>query len=81
MLAMTPESYISKRLVGLFLLGFVLFNYPVISLFNLDKFWFGIPILYLYVFGVWLILIILIVLVTKFNHNNSQFTRSPYNAE
>ena len=81
MLAMTPESYISKRLVGLFLLGFVLFNYPVISLFNLDKFWFGIPILYLYVFGVWLILVILIVLVTKFNHNNSQFTRSPYNAE
>ena len=78
---MTPESYISKRLVGLFLLGFVLFNYPVISLFNLDKFWLGIPILYLYVFGVWLILVILIVLVTKLNHNNSQYTRSPYTAE
>jgi heme/copper-type cytochrome/quinol oxidase subunit 2 len=78
---MTPESYISKRLVGLFLLGFVLFNYPVISLFNIDKFWFGIPILYLYVFGVWFILVMLIVLITKFNHNNSQHTPPPYTAE
>ena len=78
---MTPESLIGKRLVGLFLLGFVLFNYPVISLFNLNKFWFGIPILYLYVFGVWLILVLLIVLITKTYHNRSQPTRSMYNTE
>ena len=78
---MTPEAYVSRRLVGLFLLGFVLFNYPVISLFNLNKFWFGIPILYLYVFGVWLILVLLIVLITKINHNNSKYMRSPYTAE
>ncbi len=71
---MTPESLIGKRLVGLFLLGFLLFNYPVISLFNLNKFWFGIPILYFYVFTVWLILVILIVLSTRFSHGNSRLT-------
>ena len=64
---MTPESLKSKRLVGLFLLGFVLFNYPILSLFNLDTNWFGIPVLYLYVFVSWLLLILLIfIIITRF---------------
>lgn len=68
---MTPESLKSKRLVGLFFLGFVLFNYPIISLFNLDANWFGIPALYLYVFGAWLLLILLIVIITRFEIKTS----------
>ncbi len=66
---MTPESLKSRRLVGLFLLGCVLFNYPIISLFNINSDWFGIPILYVYVFGTWLFIITLIVYVTKFDIN------------
>lgn len=66
---MTPESLKGRRLVGLFLLGCVLFNYPIISLFNINSYWFGIPILYVYVFGIWCFIIALIVFVTKFNIN------------
>ena len=73
---MTPDSFISKRLMGLFLLGFVLFNYPIISLFNLDVFWFGIPALYLYAFAAWFLLIVLVVIITKFNTKNVHLPRS-----
>lgn len=66
---MTPESLKGRRLVGLFLLGCILFNYPIISLFNINSYLFGIPILYIYLFGIWLFIIVLIVFVTKFNIN------------
>ena len=62
---MTLDSAISRRLFGLFLLGFILLNYPILSIFNLEIFLFGIPILYLYLFSVWMLLIILIVFVTR----------------
>ena len=64
---MTPESIKGRRLVGLFLLGFVLFNYPIVSLFNIDSEMLGIPIIYHYCFGAWLLLIVLIRYVTR-NH-------------
>ena len=62
---MTPESIKGRRLVGLFLLGFVLFNYPIISLFNIEAELLGIPILYHYCFGAWLLVIVLIRYVTR----------------
>ena len=62
---MTPELMISRRLFALFLLGCLLFNYPILSLFNLDLFLFGIPILYLYMFAAWTVLIVMIVFVMR----------------
>ena len=62
---MTLDSAISRRLFGLFLLGFILFNYPILSIFNLEIFWFGIPMLYLYMFTAWFLLILLIGFVTR----------------
>jgi hypothetical protein len=56
---MTPESKKNKRLVALFLLGFVLLNYPILSLLNLHIFVFGLPLLYIYIFGIWGLLILL----------------------
>jgi len=49
------------RLVGLFLLGGVLFNFPILTLFNLKIMLFGLPLLYLYIFGVWTAFIVLII--------------------
>jgi hypothetical protein len=46
-----------QRLVGLFLLGSVLFNYPLLYLFNLPVHVLGIPLLYLYIFIAWALLI------------------------
>ena len=41
------------RLIAVFALGCLLLSYPLISLFNLPRLVFGIPVLYAYLFGVW----------------------------
>jgi len=53
------------RLAALFILGNVLFNYPILTIFNLKLMFFGIPLLYLYIFTVWSALIIAIIYVTQ----------------
>ena len=60
---MTRDSKLNKRLVALFLFGFALLNYPLLSLFKPEILVFGLPLLYVYVFGVWLLLIGLTTLV------------------
>ena len=51
------SSITGQRLVAVFLLGCVLFNYPVIALFNRPGELFDIPLLYLFLFGAWALLI------------------------
>ncbi len=62
---MTSEAKRTKRLIGLFLLGYLLFNHPLISLFNLPHMFLGIPLLYVYIFGVWVLLIVLMALTVR----------------
>jgi hypothetical protein len=47
------------RIVGLFLLAFLALNYPLISLFS-GGWILGLPLLYVYLFAVWLVLIVLV---------------------
>ena len=47
-----------QRLVAIFLVGVVLFNYPMISLFDRAAVLFGLPVLVVYLFTVWLGLIV-----------------------
>lgn len=54
-----------QRLAALFLLGCLLFNYPILQLFARDGFVFGIPLLYCYIFGAWAVLIGLMTLVIE----------------
>ncbi len=42
-----------ERLVAVFLCGCVLFNYPVLSLFDRGGPFLGIPLVYAYVFSAW----------------------------
>jgi hypothetical protein len=60
---MTRDSKINKRLVAIFLFGCVLFNYPLLSLLKPEVLIFGLPLLYVYVFGMWCLLIGLTALV------------------
>lgn len=46
-----------SRLIALFLVGIALFNYPLLSLFNLHATLWGVPLLYVYMFGAWAVLI------------------------
>ena len=64
---MTRDSKINKRLVALFLLGCVLLNFPILSLVNLEILIFGFPLMYVYIFGIWCLLISLTALATLFH--------------
>jgi len=55
----------SPRLAALCLLGCLLFNYPILALFNVRGSVAGIPILYAYLFGVWAAFIALIALIVR----------------
>ncbi len=54
-----------QRLAALFILGCVLFNYPVLALFNKALAVLGVPLLYAYLFVAWAALIVLMALVAE----------------
>lgn len=43
----------SNRIMALFLLACLLFNYPVLALFNVGATAAGVPVLYVYLFVAW----------------------------
>ena len=45
-----------QRLVALSMLGILLFNYPVLAVFNVAQTVCGIPVLYAYIFTAWSVL-------------------------
>ena len=53
------------KLVCLFLLGCLLFNYPFLALFNVRGSFLGVPILYAYLFVAWALLIGLVAWVME----------------
>jgi hypothetical protein len=55
----------APRLVALCMLGCLLFNYPILALFNVQGAVLGIPVLYAYIFTVWALLIALIALAVR----------------
>ncbi|MCA0188255.1 MAG: hypothetical protein LCH90_20130 [Proteobacteria bacterium] len=62
---MIKATLTGQRLVAVFLLGCVLVNYPVLAVFNPEGAWEGIPVLYLYVFGVWAAVIALMAWIIE----------------
>ena len=47
----------SQRMIALCMLGCVLFNFPILALFNVPGTFFGVPVLYAYIFVAWALLI------------------------
>lgn len=62
---MIRPSIKGQRLAALFLLGCLLLNYPLLSLFAGRETILGIPLLYAFVFLVWALLIGLMALVVE----------------
>ena len=58
----------NKRLVSLFLLGAVFFNFPLLSIFNHKTYVLGFPVLYLYIFILWLLMIVIMIVITTRKH-------------
>jgi hypothetical protein len=61
---MSEESK-SHRFVALCMLGMVLFNFPILPLFNVGGTILGVPVLYAYIFMAWAALIALMALVAE----------------
>ena len=62
---MNRDKINGRRLVGLFLLSILLFNYPLLCLFNRPILIMGIPMLYLYLFGAWTLIIFLMLIISR----------------
>ena len=62
---MVKSSRRAPRLVALFLLGCLLFNYPLLVLFNVRASVLGIPLPYAYLFSAWILVIVLAALVME----------------
>ena len=61
------ESFEAKgqRLIALCMLGCVLFNFPILALFNVSATVLGVPVLYAYMFIAWASLIVLMAWVVE----------------
>ena len=59
-----------QRLAALFLVGFLLLNYPVFSLFDRSFLILQIPLLYFYVFLVWICIILFAWLIIQTPNGN-----------
>jgi hypothetical protein len=55
----------AQRFLALCMLGLVLFNYPVLALFNVPGTLLGVPVLYAYLFIAWAALIGLMAVVAR----------------
>ena len=53
------EGLKKQYLWAVFFLGMFLLNYPVLSIYDIQEVWFGIPVLYFFVFAFWVLLIVL----------------------
>lgn len=62
---MNKPNVKGQRLAALFVLGNLLFNYPLLAIFNQPDTVLGIPLLYVYVFGAWALLIGLLALTVQ----------------
>jgi hypothetical protein len=62
---MITENKRTARFICLFLFSYLLFNPPLISLFNSTCMVMGIPLFYLYLFGVWVFVIFAVAMIVR----------------
>ncbi len=56
---------LKQRLIGLFFIGLLIFNYPILTLFDRPVLFLKVPLIYLYLFSAWFLLIFLAYLAVK----------------
>lgn len=57
---LTRDALRAARLFALFLGGVFAFNYPLLEVFSARRTLFGVPLLYCWIFGAWLALIVVL---------------------
>ncbi|WP_282609965.1 hypothetical protein [Pelagibius sp. Alg239-R121] len=71
-----PDSR-GERSIALFLLGILLFNPPLLSIFGTDVAFAGVPLLYIYLFVAWAIFIFLIGVNSEMGKERRRSLRVP----
>lgn len=59
------QTRLTEGVIVLFIGGFLALNYPLLAIFDRMALLFGIPVLYLYLFSVWLAIIIIKALLSR----------------
>ncbi|MFC5302817.1 hypothetical protein [Azospira restricta] len=62
---MNKPNIKAQRLAAVFVLGCLLFNYPLLALFNRDELFAGVPLLFVYAYAAWVLLIALLALIVE----------------
>jgi hypothetical protein len=62
---MTEFESKGQRFIALCMIGTVLFNYPILALFNVPGVLLGVPVLYAYIFIAWATLIALMAYIAE----------------
>lgn len=63
---MNRHTLTGQRLLALFLIGCLLLNFPMLALFSTDSMVWGIPLLYVYIFLCWALVIAIMTLIIEF---------------
>jgi len=61
----SAEKCRRERLVVVAIFGFLALNFPMLSVFDLQQLWFGIPVFYCYLFGIWFGFLIAVALIME----------------
>lgn len=61
----------SQKLIAIFFLGLMLWIGPLLKLFNLPDMVLGIPMIFLYLFASWALLILFMVIVVEYRGKNT----------
>jgi uncharacterized membrane protein (DUF485 family) len=61
----TAEKRRRERLVVVAIFGFLALNFPMLSVFDRQQLWFGIPVFYWYLFGIWFGFLIAVALIME----------------
>lgn len=62
---MAEQKRLNERLIALTCMGIIALNYPFLALFSKKLFFWGVPLLYLYIFSLWFLFIMLLGLVMR----------------
>jgi hypothetical protein len=65
------------RLIALFLLGVLFLSPPLLAVFRVDTIIAGVPLLYLYLFAVWALLIVLLALAIELGRRREAAQGTP----
>ena len=78
---MAHRILVGQRLLALFMLGWLLFNYPLLALFDGATDWLGLPAVWVYLFVAWGVLIVLMACVAEQTWNGQSHAAWPGRAD